>query len=152
MASKAQLQKKYADALSNSTAPTALLQALYALSKDKTLQGADLISYGGWKGKRPSGRQIALAKQLLGIRNKTTTRNRETRPKTVSVDSPAKHIEAAIASYKTIVATANQAKQQAKKEYQARLAAIEAATKEARKNVSKLKTMAAGGGGMDSAG
>lgn len=152
MASKAQLQKKYPDALNNSTAPTALLQALYALSKDKTLQGADLVSYGEWKGKRPSGRQIALAKQLLGIQKKTTTRKTGTTSKPTVVDGPAKHIDAAIASYKTILATANQAKQQARKEYRERLAAIEARTKEARNNLSKLKTMAAGGGGMDSAG
>ncbi len=152
MASKAQLQKKYADALAASTAPTALLQALYALSKDKTVQGADLITYGGWKGKRPSGRQIALARQLLGIRKTTTTRKTRTAAKPVSVDSPAKHIQAAIASYKAMLATANQAKQQARQEYRERIAAIEVRTKEANKHVTNLKTMVAGGGGMDSAG
>ena len=150
MATKKQLEKKYVDALDASTAPTALLQALYALSKDKTLQGADLVTYGGWKGKRPAGRQIALAKQLLGIRKTATRKKKET--KTVSVDSPATHLQAAIAGYKTIVATANQAKQQARKEHRERVAAIEARTKEAKKHLTNLKTMVADGGGMDSAG
>ncbi len=152
MASKAQLQKKYADALAASTAPTALLQALYALSQDKTLQGTDLVTYGGWKGKRPAGRQIALAKQLLGIRKTTTPKKTRTAAKPVSVDSPGTHIQAAITSYKTLLATANQAKQQARKEYLERLAAIEARSKEAKKHLTNLKTMVAGGGGMDSAG
>ncbi len=145
MASKAQLQKKYADALAASTAPTALLQALYALSQDKTLQGTDLVTYGGWKGKRPAGRQIALAKQLLGIRKTTTPRKAAAGRKPVSAGSPAKHIEAAISSYKAMLATANQAKQQARQEYRERLAAIEARTKAAKKHLTSLKTMVAEG-------
>ncbi len=152
MATKKQLQKKYADDLAASTAPTALLQALYALSNDKTLQGADLISYGGWKGKRPAGRQIALAKQLLGIRKPTTKRTAKTSGKPVSVGNPTEHIQAAIASYKSILATASQAKQEVRRQYRERLAAIEARTKEAKKHLTNLKTMVAGGGGMDSAG
>ncbi len=152
MVTKAQIKKKYADALAESTAPTGLAQALYALASDATLQGADLVNYDGYRGKRPSGRQIAKAKQLVGIRKTATTRNTGRGGKPVSVDGPGKHIEAAIASYKTILGTANQAKQQARTEYRERLAAIEARCKEAKKHLTNLKTMVADGGGMDSAG
>ena len=88
MATKKQLQKKYADDLAASTAPTALLQALYALSNDKTLEGADLITYDGWKGKRPSGRQIAKAKELLGLKKKAQVKKASNGRKKKAASSP----------------------------------------------------------------
>ena len=76
MPSKAQLKKKYADELAASSAPGPLLQVIYALSKDASLQGNELVTFEGYRGTRPAGRQIALAKKLLGIRSKKTLANK----------------------------------------------------------------------------
>ena len=67
MVTKDQIKKKFADDLDESTAPGPLLHCLYALSKDSKLQGFDLVSFEGYRGKKPSGTQISKACKLLKL-------------------------------------------------------------------------------------
>ena len=138
MASKAQLKKKYADELAQSTAPGPLLQVIYALSKDATLQGAELVAFEGYRGKRPAGRQIAKAKELLGIR-KAGKRRAPVEDKT----DPKVHLRSAVQGYQRIVDRAKAEKREAKRRYAETLAEIERRAKAARKAVRTLKQAAA---------
>ena len=148
MPSKATLAKTFEDALAESSAPTGLLQAIYALANDRTIQGADLVGYDGWKGKRPSGTQIAMAKKLLGIRSKKKAakkgrkKSANGRRKTATGgDGPTKHIQAAVKEYEGAVAGAAKRKQQAKRDYQALLKHIDTETKAARSALASLRKM-----------
>ena len=153
MPSKATLAKKFEDALAESSAPTGLLQAIHALANDRTIQGTDLVSYGGWKGKRPSGRQIALAKRLLGIRSKkkaakkgrkksansrrNTTANG--RRSTAVATDPGSLVREAVKGYKAVLSQAKKEKARLKKDHERAMRSLDESTKDARTKLAKLR-------------
>jgi len=151
MATRKQIEKKYAAELEKSSAPKGLVQALYALSNDATLQGADLHKYDGYRGKKPSGTQINLAKRLLGIKVGTSKRakkaaGRRGRPrktaKAKGVD-PRTHLMEAYRGWKAIVANADKERARAEKAYNEEVNRIEAESAEARKRLKQIETAVA---------
>ena len=136
MVSKAQIKKRYADAIAESTAKPGLIQAIYALGNDRSLKGADLVSYDGYRGQRPSGRQIAKAKQLLGIKSGIKPKEKQKIPHS---DDPTVPITRGL---KAIIDRAELDKRLAKKEYQQRLAGIEARAKAAKLALKALRAAA----------
>lgn len=147
MASKNALKKTYADELAASSAPGPLLHMIYALSRDRTLSGGELVGYESWKGKRASGTQIAMAKKLLGIRTKakkkaaTKSKNGRRTASGMKGTGPTQYLKAAVKEYEGAVAGAAKRKQQAKRDYEAVLKGIDTETKAARSALASLKKM-----------
>ena len=155
MASKDQLKKKYADELAASSAPGPLLHMIYALSRDRTLSGGDLVGYDGWKGKRASGTQIAMAKKLLGIRSKAKKaakkgrkksangrRKKATsgrRTKTTAASDPGSLVREAIKGYQAILNGAKKEKARLKKDHERAMRALDDSTKDAKTKLAKLR-------------
>ena len=151
MTTRKQIEKKYAAELEKSSAPKGLVQAIYALSNDPTLQGADLHKYDGYRGKKPSGTQINLAKRLLGIEAPAPKRGKKAagrrgRPRKAQVskgaDASALLMEA-VRSLKEVVATADKERARAEKEYQARIKEIDEDSAEARRKLKKIEPLLA---------
>jgi len=151
MTTRKQIEKQYAAELEKSSAPKGLVQALYALSNDPTLQGADLIKYDGYRGKKPSGTQISLAKRLLGIKTGPAKRAKKAgskrgRPRKTQVsksaDASALLMEA-VQSLKEVVASADKERALAEKEYQERIKEIEQDSAEARRKLKKIEPLLA---------
>lgn len=154
MATRKQIEKQYSAALEKSSARRGLIQALYALSNDPTLQGADLIKYDGYRGKKPSGTQINLAKRLLGIASGTSKRpGRKKRAAGRRGGPRKKHssgtadasalLKEAMRTLDAIVARADEERAAAEKRYKEEVKRIEAESAEARRKLKQLKTAAA---------
>ena len=151
MASKAQLKKKFADELAASSAPGPLLHVIYALSKDASLQGSELVTFEGYRGKRPAGRQIALAKSLLGIKTKkkapkkvkSKNGRREKaangRKKQTTSTDPAYLVREAIKGYQAILNGAKKEKARLKRDYDRAMRALDQGSKDARTQLAKLR-------------
>jgi len=149
MTTRKQIEKKFAVELEQSKSPKGLVQALFALSNDETLQGADLHKYDGYRGKRPSGTQINRAKRLLGIKTGTpkkrkaaAKRGRSRRAGSRASDPSALMMQA-VKAWQEIVASADKERAQAEKAYKGEIKRIDAESADARAKLKKIEPLLA---------